>query len=1395
MPPRRDFRPKDKPAKAAGGGRSGGGRGSANRAGPSGPAQNGAGGRRPSSSHGQNQQQARPAKSSPAHSRTQGRAQSFSKQQQHAQARKVVFDASGKAAGSSKVSASKKGTEQEGDSEDESDPDEEAAANDSDQNSILGDDDMMVEIEALGGDRSDLELIKSVGKAGSAAPTAENDPKLELDLKAFIKQLNLPAVAPEEPEDIAQAEASEHTSDKKANKETDNGSSQASEKEVVKKKKKAKDEGDADQDGIKKEQADKMMFEDDGIIRPDPPAFKSYFQPADPSQLAHASGRPERDGLSAQVTPLWSQAVLPKLAAAPPPSEKMRRKAKAANQVGQHAALSDEHIASLEERASKLLERENAIYARMFEAEATGTANAKTSLAAAGSTISASDARFIRTLLSTSGEGGTVSDRISALTLLLQSSPLHNLRPLESLMAMVRKKNREESGRASRALSDWFASASGLPGDRKLRYFRDQPALADVAFALSDDKASKAKIAEAEKHLLFFAFEHRLKTTFFDFLLLLEARSHDTLAFARTSAVVQTSNLLSAKPEQEQNLLRLLVNKLGDGERSVASKASNALLQLLNDHPFMKTIVAREVADLILKPATHLPASGSQAQSSNGKSGAADIKKYNSHARYYGVLTLNQTMITSKDRESGLANALVNLYFELFEGILEDLDSGKRGGKGAPGREEKLGAGGEAEEAEDDDEDETDAKPKQKNRWRDQGGKRRKKGKQAASHGGKEIHAVVKDAEAKIVAALLTGVRRAMPFATLETTVFEKHIDTLFRITHSGTFNISIQALQLIFQVCTSVRGAGAGGENDEKKKAEGGFTSSAALRDRYYRALYASLIDQRLEETSKQAMYLNLLFRSMKIDALASAQGGEEQLERLKAFSKRLTQVLGHHQPPFICGALFMLGELCKLSDALRGMLIAPSEVRFPLRDGAEENQDEEEGDESVQKNGTQSYDGLKRDPRFAHAGSTCLWEVIPFLSHYHPSVALHAGQLLDGSVITANPDLNTSSLSHFLDRFVFRNPKAKAPAAKGASIMQPGSGLGTGDLTAGVGVDDVNVVNLKGRGVSKEEDVMNPKFWKKSRENVPVDQIFFHQYFQQKQAREKGAALGKGKDGNANEDDVDALLDQDEHQGESGADTDADEDEDAGGDGEVLDEDEYGEEEIWEAIMNALPEAGDVDKLEDSDDSDDDDDEDGSDAAEELDPEDFSDDEELDAMLGRGRGDVEDSDDDEDDDELDELLLQEDDSGSDDRPEEDEDDDDEDDSDDENEVAGEAGIGDDDEEEEDSEDDDDDSLDVELLEDDDDLLSFDGDSGFGEAAEDDEEDEADVPTPTLPAPSKRKDKRKRGRDDEDEQGVPAAKLSNKERREQRKKLKAMPAFASAEDYAHLLDSDDEGN
>jgi ribosome biogenesis protein MAK21 len=443
--------------------------------------------------------------------------------------------------------------------------------------------------------------------------------------------------------------------------------------------------------------------------------------------------------------PHWSTTPLPTLPAAPA-SEKKSKKGK---EAAAPAFPSDEQVASLHAQGKALLEADNRTYSELM--------SSGTSIAGGGlGTLSSSDAKFISSLLSGGGAGtgaggGTLSDRIAALTLLVQSSPLHNMHSMESLLSMASKKGREESGRATRALGDWLASAGGL-GARKLRYFRDQPMLPAVA-ALQGASSADATAA-VQGHLILYAFEDALKHFYFSFLQLLEAQTHDTLPFVRKQAVTQTYVLLRDKSEQEQNLLRLLVNKLGDSERAVASKASGHLLELLATHPAMKAVVVREVAQLVLRPPPKVAPTAA-------KDGEPAVAKYNTHARYYGVLTLNQTLLTARD--DAVAANLVHLYFELFESVLQDFQ------KSTGGKEETIAdAEAAAAAAEEEGGAAGAGKKDKKGRWRDQKGKKGKGGKANKAGANDENKAVV-DADAKMMAAILTGVRRAFPFAKLDT--------------------------------------------------------------------------------------------------------------------------------------------------------------------------------------------------------------------------------------------------------------------------------------------------------------------------------------------------------------------------------------------------------------------------------------------------------------------------------------------------------------------------------------------------------------------------------------------------------------------------------------------------
>lgn len=107
-----------------------------------------------------------------------------------------------------------------------------------------------------------------------------------------------------------------------------------------------------------------------------------------------------------------------------------------------------------------------------------------------------------------------------------------------------------------------------------------------------------------------------------------------------------------------------------------------------------------------------------------------------------------------------------------------------------------------------------------------------------------------------------------------------------------------------------------------------------------------------------------------------------------------------------------------------------------------------------------------------------TIVMSKIPLQSHYHPAVSLHAHQLLTHSLVTATPDLGLNTLSHFLDRFVYKNAKKKT-TQKGTSAMQR------------AGIESEAKTNA-------EVEVNTDQFKNMKKKDVPVDQvmIFFHNY-----------------------------------------------------------------------------------------------------------------------------------------------------------------------------------------------------------------------------------------------------------------------------------------------------------
>ncbi len=315
---------------------------------------------------------------------------------------------------------------------------------------------------------------------------------------------------------------------------------------------------------------------------------------------------------------------------------------------------------------------------------------------------SSSSQNFYSTIIAS----GTLSDKISALTLAVQESPLHNVTALETLINLGKKRSRAQAVDVLRALKDLFAQGSLLPSDRKLHAFSVHPGIISVLSASKGRKPGHALPDSLQpQHLIVWAYESWLKEKYFEVLKTLEFWCNDEIEFSKSKAVNFVYELLKEKPEQESNLLRLLTNKLGDPSKKIASQTSYLFMQLMAAHPLMKmTIISSIDSDVLFRPGQCL------------------------HAKYYAAITLNQTPLSSKEEE--VASKLLSIYFSLFVGLLKPADDEKRSSNGRFG-----------------------AQISKKNPT-----------KSSEKHLNDPENAQAKDLREKLTSAVLTGINRAYPY-------------------------------------------------------------------------------------------------------------------------------------------------------------------------------------------------------------------------------------------------------------------------------------------------------------------------------------------------------------------------------------------------------------------------------------------------------------------------------------------------------------------------------------------------------------------------------------------------------------------------------------------------------
>lgn len=521
-----------------------------------------------------------------------------------------------------------------------------------------------------------------------------------------------------------------------------------------------------------------------------------------------------------------------------------------------------------------------------------------------------------KSFLNSVAEKGTLSDKLAAITLKVQESPLHHMDELQVLFESTEKGGRKERGPAIDALSDLLVNDL-LPDGRRL-----------VAFERLDFSAGVKAITK--RHIAYAIFESQLKSMYGRFLKVLDECSNDLIVYFKQKAVRLLFDLLCAKPENEGQLLAMLVNKLGDPEKKVASLASYCLTQLMyKHHPAMKTIVVKEVDEFLHRP------------------------NVNRRAQYYAVSFLNQMRFTKSDEDVELTRRLLKVYMSLFAACITQDQRTKPVSKA--------------------DSSKTDAP---------------------------------KTIESRLMGAVLTGINRAFPYTNAEENDvdYDKEFDALFKVAHAQSLGSATQALRFLFKVAQARQ----------------------TVSDRYYRALYSRLSDLCKASETKQAMFINLLVQSMKVDVSPS---------RVRAFAKRLLQSAFSASPGYAAGVLLVISEVLMIRKNLLQIAITAPEVEEDLSTEDRKNSPSSilKADVSAEKrmpsvkSSISMYDPDKRDPQYAGAENSCLWELVALTNHYHPSVAKFALQLVQTMKRLKYPGdpLKDFAQSSFLDRFCYKKPK----------------------------------------------------------------------------------------------------------------------------------------------------------------------------------------------------------------------------------------------------------------------------------------------------------------------------------------------------------------------------------
>lgn len=664
-----------------------------------------------------------------------------------------------------------------------------------------------------------------------------------------------------------------------------------------------------------------------------------------------------------------------------------------------------------------------------------------------------SDSKWMQTVL----RSGTTSDKVAAMTLLVQESPMHNLASLQKLLDLAGKRGGAREGRtmACDALKDLMLQT--LLPERKLRWFAQQP-LADLPV----DEASPERIGR----LRHWYFEDAVKRSYIDFLAILERDLGDTVSKFKLKAMHTVADLLKTKAENEKILLTLLANKIGDVDKRVGARTVHLLQTLVFEHSAMKAVVAREIENIAFRPNVGL------------------------RTQYYAVIFLsNLTLIRGTD--SGLAARLIGAYFGLFEQMVRGSGSGSaKSGKASKGKDLDADASVQSRlmsalltgvnrafpYARDDmDSETTDRHVEALYRL-----------VHAKDHATGGIH----------VNVAIQSLQLLQQLQSKDSALSERFYRSLYHL-------ISLPELRACRKQAMFLNLVYKAMLKDEDEGRLRAFVKRILQNCSYHHPPFICGALFMLSEVAKTKPQLKQWIASAPAfeppapaqeDAVADDGGEESETDEGASVAKRSRDSNRKNKKEAKRGQ-------DKAEDDDIEINQRKSQAKAEVIDDATTAKPDSVADSNDAAG--EKYDPRKREPSHAGAQHSLPWELVGLGLHFHPTVRMFSAELQTGKTIVYGGDpLADHSLLAFLDRFQFKKPKApkKNQDATAYSAHAARGRLAERGVQIGIG---------KGLGVVNTE-----AFAKLSEAEVPPKDLFFHHFFSRKAVQETAAERRKLRD-----------------------------------------------------------------------------------------------------------------------------------------------------------------------------------------------------------------------------------------------------------------------------------------